>query len=80
MLRKQLERRINDGYGVRVAKEITFVFISNILFWFIVALESSIYKKKPRGRPETQVNNEELKAIVEADQSQITTISCKLRC
>lgn len=61
-------RRVNDVYGGRVAKENT------VRFWFQRFRSGNFdLQNKPRGRPETQVDNEELKAIVEADPSQTTS-------
>ncbi|CAG9131584.1 unnamed protein product [Plutella xylostella] len=61
-------RRINDVYGDGVAKENT------VRFWFQHFRSGNFdLQNKPRGRPETKVDNEELKAIVEADPSQTTS-------
>ncbi|CAG9136399.1 unnamed protein product [Plutella xylostella] len=61
-------RRINDVYGDGVAKENT------VRFWFQRFRSGNFdLQNKPRGRPETKVDNEELKAIVEADPSQTTS-------
>ncbi|KAJ0172710.1 hypothetical protein K1T71_011849 [Dendrolimus kikuchii] len=61
-------RRINDVYGGGVAKENT------VRFWFQRFRSRNFdQQNKPRGRPETKVDNAELKAIVEADPSQTTS-------
>ncbi|CAF4830065.1 unnamed protein product [Pieris macdunnoughi] len=61
-------RRVNDVYGGHVAKENT------VRFWFQRFRSGNFdLRNKPRGRPETQVDNEVLKAIVEADPSQTTS-------
>nr|BAA23532.1 transposase [Bombyx mori] len=61
-------QRINDVYGAGVAKE------STVRFWFQRFRSGNFdLQNQPRGRPETKVKNEELKAIVEADQSQSTS-------
>jgi histone-lysine N-methyltransferase SETMAR len=55
-------------YGGGVAKENT------VRFWFQRFRSGNFdLQNKPRGRPETKVDNEELKAIVEADPSQTTS-------
>lgn len=61
-------RRINNAYGEATAKENT------VRYWFQRFRSGNFdLQNKPRGRPETQVDNEELKAIVEADPSQTTS-------
>ncbi|XP_050354867.1 uncharacterized protein LOC126776409 isoform X3 [Nymphalis io] len=61
-------RRIIDLYGAGVAKE------STVHFWFQRFHSGNFdLQNQPRGRPETKVENEELKAIVEADSSQSTS-------
>ncbi|KAL0893266.1 hypothetical protein ABMA27_014864 [Loxostege sticticalis] len=61
-------RRINDVYGAGVAKE------STVRFWFQrFRSENFDLQNQPHRRPETKVENEELKAIVEADPSQSTS-------
>ncbi|XP_045453475.1 histone-lysine N-methyltransferase SETMAR-like [Melitaea cinxia] len=58
-------RRFNNVNGCSVAKENT------LSFWFQRFRSGNFdLQNKPRGRPETKVDNEELKAIVEADLSQ----------
>ncbi|KAJ0183177.1 hypothetical protein K1T71_001153 [Dendrolimus kikuchii] len=58
-------RRINDVYGGGVAKE------NIVRFWFQRFRSGNFdLQKKPRGRTEAEVDNAELKAIVEADPSQ----------
>ncbi|CAH2098314.1 unnamed protein product [Euphydryas editha] len=61
-------RSINDVYGCDVVKENT------MRFWF-QRFRSGHFdlQNKPRGRPEIKVDNEKLKAIVEADPSQTTS-------
>ncbi|XP_064073082.1 histone-lysine N-methyltransferase SETMAR-like [Vanessa tameamea] len=60
-------RRINV-YGAGVAKE------STLRFWFQrFRFENFDLQNQPCGRPETKVENEELKAIVEADSLQSTS-------
>ncbi|CAG9793000.1 unnamed protein product [Diatraea saccharalis] len=60
--------RVTDVYGGCIAKENT------VRFWFQRFLSGNFdLQNKSRGRPETQINNEELKAIVEADPSQTTS-------
>ena len=61
-------RRINDVYGDGAAKENT------VRFWFQRFRSGNIdLQNKPRGRPKTKVDNEEVKAIVVADPSQTTS-------
>ncbi|XP_045459275.1 histone-lysine N-methyltransferase SETMAR-like [Melitaea cinxia] len=61
-------RRVNDLYGCGVANENT------VRFWFQRFCSRNFYlRNKPRGRLETKVDNEELKAIVEADSPQTTS-------
>ena len=61
-------RRINDVYGAGSANERT------VRFWFQRFRSGNFdLHNEPRGWPDTQVNNEELKAIVEADPSQTTS-------
>ncbi|XP_064292196.1 histone-lysine N-methyltransferase SETMAR-like [Plodia interpunctella] len=61
-------RRVDDVYGSRIAKENT------VHFWFQHFRSGNFdLQNKPRGRPETLVDNQELKAIVEADPSQTTS-------
>ena len=46
---------------------------STVLFWFAKFRSVDfILENKPRGRPQPNVNNDELKAIVESDTSQTT--------
>ncbi|XP_028036400.1 histone-lysine N-methyltransferase SETMAR-like [Bombyx mandarina] len=61
-------RGINDVYGAGVAKESTIRFLFQRFRSGNFDLQN-----QPRGRPETKVENEELKAIVEADPSQSTS-------
>ncbi|KAJ0170190.1 hypothetical protein K1T71_014118 [Dendrolimus kikuchii] len=61
-------RRINNVYGGSVAKE------NIVRFWFQRFRSGNFdLQNKPRERPETKVDNAELKAIVEADPSQTTS-------
>ncbi|KAL0840619.1 hypothetical protein ABMA28_015818 [Loxostege sticticalis] len=61
-------RRINNVYGAGVAKENT------VRFWSQRFRSGNLdLQNQPRGRSETKVENEELKAIVEADPSQSTS-------
>lgn len=61
-------RRINNVYGPGTANERT------VRFWFQRFSSGNFnLHNEPRGRPDTQVKNEELKAIVEADPSQTTS-------
>lgn len=61
-------RRINNVYEGATVKENT------VRFWFQRFRSGNFdLQNKPRGRPETRVNNEELKVIVEADPSQTTS-------
>lgn len=63
----QTARNINDVYGVNTTNERT------ARFWFQRFRSGNFdLKNEARGRPETVVDNEELKAIVEADDSQST--------
>ena len=57
-----MARRVNDVYGGRVAKK------NPVRFRFQRFRSGNVdLQNKPRWRPETLVDNEELKAIVEAD-------------
>ncbi|RVE45520.1 hypothetical protein evm_009859 [Chilo suppressalis] len=61
-------RRINDVYGAGVAKE------STVRFWFQRFSSGNFdFQNQPRRRPKINVENEELKAIVEGDPSQSTS-------
>ncbi|RVE43070.1 hypothetical protein evm_012277 [Chilo suppressalis] len=61
-------RRIVDVYGAGIAKE------STVRFWFQCFRSGNFdLQNQPRGRPEIKVENEDLKAIVEADLSQSTS-------
>jgi hypothetical protein len=61
-------RRVNDVCSGCVAKKIT------VRFWYERFCSGNFaLQNKPHGRPETQFSNEELKAIVETDPSQITS-------
>lgn len=64
----QTARNINDVYGPGTASERT------VRFWFdrFRSVNFDVINE-PRGRPETKVDNDELKAIVEADSSQTTS-------
>ena len=65
-------RRVNDVYGGSIAKENT------VRFWFLRFRSANIDlnrkdRKKPSEELETQVVNEKLKAIMEADPPQTTS-------
>ncbi|KAJ0171403.1 hypothetical protein K1T71_012953 [Dendrolimus kikuchii] len=61
-------RRINYMYGGGVAKE------NSVRFWFQRFRSGNFdLHNKPRGRPETEIDNAELKAIVESYPLQITS-------
>jgi histone-lysine N-methyltransferase SETMAR len=61
-------RRINDVYGDGAAKE------NIVRFWFQRFRSGNFnLQNKPRGRPETNVDNEELRTILEVDPSQSTS-------
>ncbi|XP_045448204.1 histone-lysine N-methyltransferase SETMAR-like [Melitaea cinxia] len=60
-------RNINVAFGEGTANERT------VRFWFKRFCDGNFdLKNEPRGRPPTQVNNNELKEMVEADPSQTT--------
>lgn len=60
-------RNINAAFGEGSTNERT------VRFWFKRFRDGNFdLKNEPRGRPPTQVNNDELKEIVEADPSQTT--------
>lgn len=63
----QTARNINDVYGANTTND------RKAHFW-LQRFRSGIFdlKNEPRGRAETMVDNDELKAIVEADDSQST--------
>lgn len=64
----QTARNINDTYGPSTTNERT------VRFWFNRFRSGNFnLENEPRGRPETKVDNDELKAIVEADPSQTTS-------
>ncbi|XP_028030012.1 histone-lysine N-methyltransferase SETMAR-like isoform X1 [Bombyx mandarina] len=63
----QTARNINDVYGMNTTNERT------TRFWFQRFGHGNVdLKNEPRGRLKTKVDNDELKAIVEADQTQST--------
>lgn len=63
----QAARNINDVYGANTTNERT------TRYWFTRFRSGNFdLKNEPRGRPKTLVDNDELKAIVEADETQST--------
>jgi len=63
----QTARNINDIFGKDVANERT------VRRWFEKFRSGDFdLENEPRGRPETKVDNDELKVVVEADTSQTT--------
>ena len=63
----QTARNINEVFGEGVANERT------VRRWFAKFRSGDFnLENELRGRPETKVNNDELKAVVEADTSQTT--------
>ena len=60
-------RKINSVFGEGSSSH------STVLFWFAKFRSGEFsLKNEPRGRPQSKVNNDELKAIVESDTSQTT--------
>ena len=63
----QAARNINDVYGANTTNQRT------TCYWFARFRSGNFdLKNEPRGRPKTLVDNDELKAIVEADDTQST--------
>ncbi|XP_050667933.1 histone-lysine N-methyltransferase SETMAR-like [Leptidea sinapis] len=61
----QAARNINDVYGANTTNECT------TCYWFARFRSGNLdMKNERRGRPKTLVDNDELKAIVEADDTQ----------